>query len=800
MKRFVFFFLLLALIPSVSAELLAFGEPALAGTPCDAFNDSVQLQNQGESAASYSVSVDGSASDFVRFSAISFTLQPGQVAPLDVFYTIPCDTLPGTYTLNIYFTGETEELVLQQQIIVSIPDNINLSIQPLSQVIAPCETATYNLTLSNPLSFNELYTLRAQGHPNAHLSHQQAILRGGETQEMTFSVTPDDCTQSGSFPLSLVIESDKASQQEEYMLELLITSTNIAELAPGVTNIRTDYTDSSAELPIRNLGDQKTTYTLSAQGAPWATINPSTLTLKPGEAQNVLLRLAPDESIPQGNYPITFMATVDTSGIVYGKDLAVKLGPPTLLETNPALFVGIILGIIIALIGAFFLIRYVRSPAFSKLRANMAKKRAQRREARRKAKLARQEARRKAKEAKQRAKEARIAKKVEAKRKALERKQKAQERAEKKLERKVAKEIKKSHYLIPRKDVTRGMSKKQTLRLSALILIVLVLLLAFSAWSLIAPNLPYVGIGIAVLGIIFVARALARQTVASRTWRLLLAKHTVPFKIWRSGLRAIHITSENPIKGLKVLARKTKPTISPSPAVYQTFSVQSNADVSLDAQLSISKRWLAKHNVTAEDVKLIKYTKNKWTSVPLAHTGSDHRQDHFSADLKQGTYSLYIKPVPKPETAKKKKIARGVAGVVFLVVLSLFFIPLPEDPTQGIPPQTWDKNTVHALDLSAYFVDPDGDSLTFSATETEHITIDIRGGVAYLTPETNWIGEERVRFIASDGSDEITSNIVALRVQNNLIPLAWNPYIAIVLALLAILILVWIVRELQDKR
>jgi len=108
---------------------------------------------------------------------------------------------------------------------------------------------------------------------------------------------------------------------------------------------------------------------------------------------------------------------------------------------------------------------------------------------------------------------------------------------------------------------------------------------------------------------------------------------------------------------------------------------------------------------------------------------------------------------------------------------------------------------VHKIDLGKYFIDPDGDELKFSATETQHITVDIAGSTAYLIPETGWVGEERVKFLADDGKGgTIQSNTIPLRVQKHIIPIKYQPYIAVLLGILTIILLLYTVRQLKNKK
>ena len=85
---------------------------------------------------------------------------------------------------------------------------------------------------------------------------------------------------------------------------------------------------------------------------------------------------------------------------------------------------------------------------------------------------------------------------------------------------------------------------------------------------------------------------------------------------------------------------------------------------------------------------------------------------------------------------------------------------------RGIPPQKWAINTIHNLDLSKYFSDPDGDILTYSSTKPKDIAVEINENIVTLSPEYNWVGVNNITFTASDSKGGIVkSNTVYLVVQ-----------------------------------
>lgn len=798
-RQIIFFLLTILILTSVSAQeqdFLAFGDTTINAVPCESTVKNVTIQNLRTEQTTFSLSVDGDASDFVTFSLLNFILDPGQIATINTYYTIPCTTTPGTYSTDLFFNDGQIEKTLTQEVMVTIPDNINATITQNSLVSAPCETAGFAINLHNPLAFTEIYSISATGHENVHVSEKATVLQANERKTIMVSVTPDDCTQSGTFGLTTRIQTEKSSQQKEIPLELIIKSTDIPILAEGTSNIRTDYTDSTADITIQNTGDRITQYGIVLEGPDWATITPS-VSLNPGETKTLALRLAPTEDVPKGNYALTINAIVEQTGITYSKEVNIKLKPITFMESNPVAFIAIIIVIIAVLIGAIYLVKYTRSDKFKQKLARW-KQRIKEHKAKR-AEAIKIKAQKKA-EARKLAeqKKAQLLKqKLEQQRKLLEKQQAEREKIKKQQEQKSIKEQK-----IAAKKVK--LSKESKLKIFTLAFVAILLIIIGAGWSIIAPNTEYVIVGLALLGVIFLAKKLARQRVVRMNWKTFPQNKTTTVHAWKQGLSLLSITSKEQLNNFKLLIRKTKARISPAPTVYQTFQIKTNSETEQQtkATITISKNWLSRKEISTDDVKLARYNNQVWSTIPLKKTGETKTLVHFTAELnKQGTYSIYAK-TKSQKTTPKLPINKTFWTILALGIIIAGAIALSPQTTitKGIPPQVWAQDTVHNVDLSKYFKDPDSDKLTYAITGNEHITIDVAGNTAYFTPETGWTGEERIKIQADDGKGGImTSNTIPLRVQKNIIPAKIQPYIAIIISILAIILLIWTVRLQQKK-
>ena len=78
MQRTITILFLIALIlPLVNArDFNAFGDTTVNVIPCGSATRTVTIQNTRDEQSTYSLSVDGDASDYVTFSTLSFILNP----------------------------------------------------------------------------------------------------------------------------------------------------------------------------------------------------------------------------------------------------------------------------------------------------------------------------------------------------------------------------------------------------------------------------------------------------------------------------------------------------------------------------------------------------------------------------------------------------------------------------------------------------------------------------------------------------------------------------------------------------
>ena len=116
--------------------------------------------------------------------------------------------------------------------------------------------------------------------------------------------------------------------------------------------------------------------------------------------------------------------------------------------------------------------------------------------------------------------------------------------------------------------------------------------------------------------------------------------------------------------------------------------------------------------------------------------------------------------------------------------------------------QVWEEDTVHALNLTRYFVDPDKDIISFSYLPVEDVEIVIENGTATFVPAEDFIGVRYTAFIAEDPSgDRVQSPTVTLVVTP-----AEEPFLVrygnvfLILGIIVIIVLLGLLYEVSKER
>ena len=769
---------------------------------CTTTTTQFSVTNTGSFQSAYALAVDGIAADWAAFAPLQFVLNPGQTQLITEALTIPCSKR-GTKELVIIVstTGGTENSFIQS-IDIQKPVNIDILPTQYEQTIMPCGTATYKVTIVNPFDFEETYQLNLSAfEAQARWSANPVTVRGNSNANITLFVAPTDCTRAGEFPLVLRASTKNTKIEAEVDLDLTITKTGIAEIAPAVRTIKTGYNESKAVLPISNKGNESITYAIIVTGADWITPETANVTVAGESTGNITLRLKPTNETRAGTWLVVVSAKADKTSIEYKKNLTVKLIKPTFLnkiwERYRAYSILGIVVLVLVIIGLVVLLIHTSTPEYKQKAAERKKQRELQRK--------KEEEERKKRGAEENRKKQLFAQ--------------WEQREKERLKQEAEKELKAEYKLIAKKEIAKTKAKDHSKWFWAILLVALLGSVAGTAyryWSVLEQNKTHVYAGLIVVVVIVLVLFIVQfwSWLTRRVWKSGFAPsgQRITLKGWNKGITELKFTLGTPVEDAKItLAKGTTAKIAAGEHVYKTYRLETNFENSIhDAEctLKVAKSWLESRNITAHGVKLVQFSGKEWQGMRTDLVSEDAKFAYYSCSPElPGEYAIVGKPLKSKKEPKTKTGAWVLLGVLLVIgaVVLTYVLAAPPDikvPIQvkGIPPQSWFQDSTHSIDLTQYFKDPDNDSLAFSVRSGEHINVTIVNATAYIAPEKAWTGESYVVFAADDGKGGIvSSNAVKLVVKKAVIPLAWKVYAKPILWGVLILILLVLVLEFRKQ-
>ncbi|MAF34289.1 hypothetical protein CMO91_00415 [Candidatus Woesearchaeota archaeon] len=366
------------------------------------------------------------------------------------------------------------------------------------------------------------------------------------------------------------------------------------------------------------------------------------------------------------------------------------------------------------------------------------------------------------------------------------------------LKERIDKEYRKMNYVVGKQDVVQHVRQSRAGWLILLGALIVLIGLGLRFKAVITRNLGATLLAIGLLFLLYLFIQILRTHITRVKVPVVVNKASVSTP-WE--LSNLNFEATSPIKDLELRLRRSRCNLTflpPNGKPYKYYRVGANVrEEHLGKSLVTFK--VPKSFAKNGEVRVAQLT-SKWEDLSLTRVSQDAQYEHYQArtDKLLGTYVVYLKE--KPVSIKAPKRTNLLMPLLIGVVLALLLISLPQ-PTdtvvEGIPEQTWRQDEVHALNLSTFFNDPDGDSLTYDAQPTRHIRIDVFRDTATFVPDDGWHGREFTTITASDGKGGVaTSNTVVLNVESRLLKASYRSIIQGVLAIiLVILVLVYGLRN-----
>jgi len=659
----------------------------------------------------------------------------------------------------------------------SIESSIEFTPLTYYQAVGACEQATFTVDVKNPSTEQEIYDFFVPDFENTSTIVPRAmILNPQESRTVTITTRVPDCTVTGRVPVLFRGETRNSQQILEIELLADVSQKGVPIIAPGISRIVTNYSKTTAHIPVLNPEAEPLTLSVSVQGEAWITPSVKTLQLAPGEQKQLTLVLDPPATATEQTYPATLVLTAGKKEFKKSLDIQLQRIPfaKKLLNT----FVkggGMALAVILALGILFKAYMWYTSPEQKHKRLVTAELRSQERERR---KLAEH----------RETKVAAVPKKAEQKTPAL------ADNDKKKLAQQIEKSLREQYLFVAKHSVVQPARAGWKHIIRIIILVALFALVASGVAiyrTLLLPYVPFIALGAGVLALLWIVSRVLRSRRVSQRFRLVVEGEKAVVHGWHKGITQATLVPRVPVKNLKVLLRKGRagaPKL-PAKAYYATLSANVDAPMSIELHARLPLRWLK--SAQLKDVVVWRWTGTEWLDI-LPDTKKGPLGIEVSATADDiGTFAIGVRPSAKIQPMKailvKKAKQQTTPGVLGYAALALFFIaaiflfttlaPRAEISAAGIPRQSWQQDTDHTLNLSKYFRDPDGDLLTYSATPVQNIKVDIVNTLAGFSPDAGFVGSRDVVFTATDkNNNAVKSNTVKLVVMKSYLPAWAKPY------------------------
>ncbi|PIN81868.1 hypothetical protein COV11_00940 [Candidatus Woesearchaeota archaeon CG10_big_fil_rev_8_21_14_0_10_30_7] len=345
------------------------------------------VQNLGNTASTYTIYLDGQSADWLNINPSVFTLQSGDYQLVQQAFNIPCDA-PQSELFTIIQSSTGEEQVLLQLINVYKPENVHANTIISAEEIQSCQIATYNVELFNLVNFEETYSLSLDKfNENALITPNELSLQPGESKEVIIDVEHKNCSESGDFPFTLLINTKNTQVTGEIDLFLKILPDHIVSVNIENKVFNNEFVEQTIPVLLKNVGSKSSTYDVKLDGPEWASVDKKSLKVEGDQTGELNIHLNPDKAnVEDALHNFKLIITVKETGLEFVKEFAVRTHIQTVLEKN-ALYIAI--GSSIGLMLLIFLIvsvtSYLKSP--ERKQKQELKKQERKRKERSKAKL-----------------------------------------------------------------------------------------------------------------------------------------------------------------------------------------------------------------------------------------------------------------------------------------------------------------------------------------------------------------------------------------------------------------------------
>ena len=202
---------------------------------------------------------------------------------------------------------------------------LNVDIEKEDAVVCGGEASSYDVVVENLGTLRQNVDLEIEGPEWAKIENGNLRISSGSDKDVELTVNPPN-EVSGNFLITVnAIAEDKT--------ELKFSDSMDVEVIDKVACYRADintkstlknlYDEDFISVKVTNNGIRESDYKISLEGPSWASINPTTLTLNPGQTGNLNLNINPTDDIEPNTYGV--MINVESNDVLNSRNVDIEL-------------------------------------------------------------------------------------------------------------------------------------------------------------------------------------------------------------------------------------------------------------------------------------------------------------------------------------------------------------------------------------------------------------------------------------------------------------------------------------------
>ncbi|RME52361.1 hypothetical protein D6783_05085 [Candidatus Woesearchaeota archaeon] len=305
---------------------------------CAVKTDYVTLANEGSFPASYSLTLQSTIPpEHIKLGSTEVFLQPGQDATIPVYLTAACPapegrpTQPSVFQEAYTITATSSfgrQQTLDKHVLVGTCQNIQLAVEQTKPVVNLCEAQEYIIRIKNVATFKDEFSIDAGPYDQylTILGPRNVVLNPGQEVSLHATLTLPCDAQEGTYAIPFTARSIKNGLAGTVTKDLIVQNRFDHFIKVNTQEAYCGREESALPITIGNMNTRENTYHITLDGPDFVTLGQDTLTIGAGHSASAIATLTPGRE-DYGTHELTITATSEIGHVTKQRVVELLIKP-----------------------------------------------------------------------------------------------------------------------------------------------------------------------------------------------------------------------------------------------------------------------------------------------------------------------------------------------------------------------------------------------------------------------------------------------------------------------------------------